>query len=212
MNSIRQYIRQILLTERAMGPDDLLSEDGVVVIMGDPTGAHIYYAKEKDPSQPIKKGPGKFDPYLGEILLDDAEHQIGDGNCGGAWMIASSTALHGWGPLLYDVAMEYATINGGGLMADRGSVSSSARGVWQYYLANRGDTTGIQMDDLENTLTPEEEDNCDQDVARYSSSALQSQRGAEPDVEWTKSPLSKRWTKPPVMMNKLRSMGKLVEM
>jgi hypothetical protein len=109
--------------------------------------------------------------------------------------------------MLYDVAMELATIHAGGLIADRGDVSGEARKVWNYYAANRGDVTGIQMDDLENTLTPEEEDNCEQNVATYSTGYPSANT-----TDWTKSPLSKRWTKPPTTMDALKAAGKLVEL
>ena len=136
------------------------------------------------------------------------EHQIfgpeltDDGPCGDAWQVGGSAATPGWGPLLYDVAMEWATLNGGGLVSDREIVSGDAQRVWDYYMANRGDVTGIQLDDLENTLTPEEHDNCNQHSA---------ERMTPPDVSWQDSPLSKRWTKPPTVMAALKKLGKLVQ-
>jgi hypothetical protein len=121
-------------------------------------------------------------------------------------MIGSAEAAKGWGPMLYDVAMEYATMNGGGLMSDRGAVSKDAREVWNYYMANRGDVTGIQMDDLQNTLTPEEEDNCFQRIATSFGGP-----GGEPiDGSFVDSSLSKRYTKPPTTIEALRSAGKLI--
>jgi hypothetical protein len=81
--------------------------------------------------------------------------------------------------------------------------------VWDYYMNNRGDVTGIQMDDLKNTLTPEEEDNCNQRVATATSApAFGSEKSVKTD--WTKSPLSKRWTKPPVTIEALKAAGKLI--
>ena len=87
-------------------------------------------------------------------------------------------------------------------MADRGSVSNDARAVWDYYQANRGDVTGIQMDNLENELTPEEEDNCDQEVT---------QKMGNRGYPWQDSPLSKRWTKQPTTLNALRAGDRLIE-
>jgi len=124
-------------------------------------------------------------------------------------MIGSAEAAPGWGPMLYDVAMEYATMNGGGLVADRGSVSPAARKVWDYYMNSRGDVTGIQLDDLKNTLTPQESDNCSQRVAlATSASAFGSEKSVKTD--WVNSPLSKRWTKPPTTIEALRAAGKLI--
>ena len=101
---------------------------------------------------------------------------------------------HGWGPILYDIAMEWATLNGDGLIADRESVSSEAWEVWDYYLQNRKDVQAHQLDDLENTLTPEDPDNCDQEVA------------ADLGDKWAlkKSPISKHYTKEPTLINKYK--------
>ena len=101
---------------------------------------------------------------------------------------------HGWGPILYDIAMEWATMNGNGLIADRNAVSGEAWEVWDYYLQNRKDVQAHQLDDLENTLTPEDPDNCDQEVA------------ADPGDKWglETSPISKYYTKSPVLINKYK--------
>ena len=94
---------------------------------------------------------------------------------------------------------------GGGLIADRDAVSDDARGVWNYYLSRRGDVKVHQLDDLKNTLTPEEQDNCDQEVA------IRDEQGNRADVNWTESPLSKRYTKEMTTMNALIALDKLVE-
>ena len=199
MNLLREYIRE-LLTEVAKGPQDL-PRDISVKIEPDPHGVTITYASSDG-------GPPSMysvNPIVGEVLLEILPPDEPLGPCGGAWMIGSTQATRGWGPLLYDVAMEYATMNGGGLISDRGAVSPSARKVWDYYMNNRGDVTGIQLDDLKNTLTPEEEDNCLQKVATYDTT------GDMPkNTDWTKSSLSKRWTKPPTTINALKAAGKLI--
>jgi len=201
VNPLREYIKE-LLTEAAKGPQDLPA--GVFVkIEPDPHGVTIFYATEN--GRPTKTGSG----IEGEILLETLDPDEPLGPCGGAWMIGSAEASTGWGPMLYDVAMEYATMNGGGLISDRGSVSSAARKVWDYYMSNRGDVTGIQLDDPENTLTPEEEDNCDQEVAGGFTSKY-SRRKEPENPDWMKSPLSKRWTKPPTTIGALKAAGKLI--
>ena len=87
--------------------------------------------------------------------------------CMNAWMITwAKVHERGWGPLLYDLAMEYATIKGTGLMSDRQTVSDDAKNVWDYYMANRGNVERVQMDDWDDNLTPgDESDNCDQGIA-----------------------------------------------
>lgn len=203
MKHLRQYIRQVLLTEgKGMNTPDMLP-DGIVVVVK-PVGHHIqiYYGKADNPD--IEAGPedglgGQIDIYptgdrspLGDFGL---------GNCGEAWMVGGAAASHGWGPLLYDVAIEWATKNGGGLIADRNSVSEDAEFVWRYYMERRkGDVNAIQLDNQKNYLTPEEEDNCDQNSAMEH----------EGPKGWMDSPLSKRYTKPPITMAALGK--KLVEL
>ena len=144
-------------------------------------------------------------------IVDIAGHYM-DSPCDGAWKVSSANAGHRWGPMLYDIAMEWATLKAGGLIADRDAVSPDARGVWDYYLGNRGDVASHQLDNLDNELTPEiEEDNCDQEVAGYEIQHADSYSPRQVDADWVKSPLSKRYTKEPATMNALRAAGKLVE-
>ena len=136
----------------------------------------------------------------------------GAGACWYAYMVNYSQADEGWGPMLYDVAMEWATVMGGGLIADRTAVSPEARRVWDYYFMRRGDATAHQLDNLANELTPEiEEDNCDQTVAGFEIEGPDHWDSPRVDVDWVKSPLSKRYTAPPMMMDKLSAAGKLME-
>lgn len=58
----------------------------------------------------------------------------------GDWAVISSfSKVPGWGPFLYDIAMELATQDGHGLVSDRNEVSSDARRVWEHYFHNRPD-------------------------------------------------------------------------
>jgi len=52
-------------------------------------------------------------------------------------VISLSGADHGYGPMLYDIALSL--VYPESLMPDRGSVSKSARKVWDYYFNNRAD-------------------------------------------------------------------------
>ena len=55
------------------------------------------------------------------------------------WEVSNVEADHGYGPLLYDIAMEMVYLLGGeGLMPDRTSVSGDAKAVWRKYY-ERGD-------------------------------------------------------------------------
>jgi hypothetical protein len=140
--------------------------------------------------------------------------------CLDAWSIEqTSPTTNGWGPLLYDIAIEVATQEAGGLMSDRNEVSDAARAVWDKYDTARGDVKKRQLDlsddDIDNweaedegqepleRLTPDdEEDDCTQ------WSAIQDRMGA---TDWYKSPLSRVYRKPPTTMGALRAIGALFE-
>ena len=161
----------------------------------------IFYARADKPEEYAHL---QVDQVQGGINLVSLDSEYGP--CEGAMMVGSVSAEPtGWGPLLYDVAIEWATIKGNGLISDREGVSLDARKVWDYYLNNRGDVTANQLDDLDNTLTPEEEDNCDQYIAGPMRAKMY---GGDPrfeDIEgqWQDSSLSKRFTKEPTTINSL---------
>jgi hypothetical protein len=49
-----------------------------------------------------------------------------------AWEVMNSYARGGWGPFLYDIAMEY--VGDDGLTPDRGETSPDAQNVWAHYM------------------------------------------------------------------------------
>ena len=144
----------------------------------------------------------RFRDDLGHIDLYKSKDSTGEyGECGGAWVISLTQAKDGWGPMLYDLAIETATLKrmgGGGVTPDRHTVSSEARRVWDYYLNNRSDIISKQLDNKENPQTPDEADDC-----------LQNSAG---ELEnWSDSALSKAYIKPAnTIMRKLGSLGKLI--
>ncbi len=62
------------------------------------------------------------------------------------WMVDQADAVHGRGPLLYTVAMEFATINSSGLRPHYRNVSAEAYPVWRYYFHKRQDVTHTPLD------------------------------------------------------------------
>lgn len=122
--------------------------------------------------------------------------------CLGAWNVSvTGETTSGWGPLLYDLAIEYSTQEAGGLISDRGTVSSDARAVWGKYFSSRGDVEKAQMDNIRSPITPVIEDDCNQQPAEVESHDTDA---------WLKSPLSKAYRKnTPVAMNYLESRGML---
>ena len=124
-------------------------------------------------------------------------------DCDGAYRIVLSAAAKGWGPLLYDVAIEMATMKGSGLVADRSGVTKDAQSVWKKYMYTRGDVEKFQCDDQYNTLTKTLEDNMDMEIPdaeeyTYNPKDLKS------------NPLGKRYSRPPTTIKELGSLGKLI--
>lgn len=217
MKHLREYIRQVLLTEAAKGPSDL--PDNVFVQMRDSSDFAEFeivkkrkeYNGEPVYSRAVGAGSasGRDDGIYGTIQLESVEvYDVGP--CSNAWMISWSQASSGYGPMLYDLAMEWATVNGGGLIADRSTVSDEARAVWDYYLNNRSDIEIVQLDDPNNELTDVEEDNCDQEIAG-GQNYLYPKPPERVDPDWPKSALSKIYRKTNDSMTKeLKALGKLV--
>ena len=211
MKLLLENWREYLLTEKMMTVDDMIklgdnvfikideknyarSGKGVTISYVDASGKDLGWRSDGYTTE----GPWGV-VHITKDRRYSQSSQADDGECGKAWRIASSEASSGWGPLLYDVAMEYATMKGGGLTADRGSVSKDAYAVWSYYLNNRGDVSSSQLDDLDNTLTPKiDSDNCAQEVPKSHKS-----------IPWPESPLSKKYTKAPDTINKLKDTNKL---
>ena len=108
-------------------------------------------------------------PY-GRIMIRKTTEKD-DGACSGAWtVVITDQTREGWGPLLYDLAVELATELGGGLTADRKIVSPDARGVWGKYDASRPDVDKEQLDIWAGEgpqLTPDDpSDDCNQTSAQ----------------------------------------------
>lgn len=180
------------LTERASSLDDLKHAKASLTITRE--GSQVSF---------LLQGWGK---KLGRVVASKPAKGYS-----GAWIIRDSSAIGGFGPLIYDVAIEWCTANGGGLTADRTSVSPEARRIWSYYLNNRSDVRSFQLDDDKNTLTPTDDDNAGMHAATVEDDEDSFASFSAGTADWRKSPLSKRFTKEPVVLNKLKSMGVLRE-
>jgi hypothetical protein len=177
-----------MLAEAAMKVSDLPANVGVQVKRERGTAMRVTYWNLSADRRAFKK---QRDPVEGYILMD--QKALGGkpiGKCGEAFMIQWAGATKGWGPLLYDVALEVATKLGGGLMADRHSVSPDAHGVWSYYVTRRPDVKVHQLDDMDPPhLTPTKKDDCAQVSAKSWGQNM------VPPTEWPGTPESKRITK-----------------
>ncbi len=62
------------------------------------------------------------------------------------WTVLESDASEpGWGPFLYDIGMELATLAGAGLRSHDTKVSEAALRVWQFYFTHRPDIIKRQL-------------------------------------------------------------------
>lgn len=169
-----------------------ISKSGDIVTIaywytGDP---EIRYAIRGKKKKHIRAGeadwPHEYNFPYGSVKIFAANSRTGP--CDGAFVVKVSRAGKGWGPLLYDIAMEYATKHGGGLTADRGDVSNDAHKIWRYYRDKRPDVKVFQLDDPKNTLTPTPKDNCKQ-IGRgiYTGIGAVTKRYTKPDGKVTKA-------------------------
>ncbi len=175
MSLLREYIRE-LLTEAAHGLAEFEKRGYGITIedRGDTFEIKLHDVWPPEPG------------YFGIIsAMKNAEPD--NGPCLGGYTVTwSSVSEDGWGPLLYDLAMEHATAKGSGLTPDRTQVSFQANKGWDYYLANRSDVEMVQMDDLSNRLTPgTKEDNCAMTLAY--------ERGLESGTFWDEDNLETPW-------------------
>jgi hypothetical protein len=229
-SQLRRIVRGALITEGAKGKIDSLidalveinekSVDGsrTVVEIRPGSESAVFRFKHMG-AQDSGRGP------KGGVQIVKASSQ-GYGECSGAWVVVGSEVSSGWGPLLYDIAIEWATQNGGGLTSDRQEVSEDALRVWFRYSAQRGDVQKAQLDlsdsDIKNyrqpgikdklknltRITPKDKsDDCDQE----SSFMHQSDQWEEDEVpDWYNSPLSRVYRKAPVAMGRLKELGLLI--
>lgn len=77
-------------------------------------------------------------------LVGGVEVEGADPECGDVYQVSLSEAPSGWGPFLYDIALEHAHPKG--LIADRFEVSGAAIRVWNYYLKSRSDVKKRPLD------------------------------------------------------------------
>ena len=158
MKLLREYIRELLIEAR-FNVSDLEELDYTIWFTSDGESFDIKLLSDWPPER-----RGRI---VGQISGFEA-HPGEEGQCLGAHVVTwSAVQDSGWGPLLYDLAIEYATSKGSGLASDRSIVSDDAHFVWDKYLATRqGDVEMVQMDDMADRLTPgSENDNCKMTMA-----------------------------------------------
>ncbi len=198
MKLLREYIRQ-LLTESAVHPKIMSMID-----KADEAGYKVrLFNAGRGGSVTLTQGEQEVNDFTGLGRVEwDRPKESSHGPCSQTKSVRHSKSIDGFGPLLYDVAIEAS----GGLMADRFEVSGEAEAVWSFYEANRDDVQVDQLDILDDydepQLTPDDpSDDCSQVPAHdmYKDG-------------WMVSPLSKRFSKAGTpVIDELRKRGMLYE-
>ena len=171
-SSLRRIIREALLTEAAMTPREAKLR-----------GLNFKVEKQDDYVEISVYEQGR--KWVGSLSSHAEEDP-----CSGAWTIDGSySQINGLGPLMYDLMIDL--IHPHPLASDRAEVSPDARRVWDSYLDRRDDMEVIQLDDPDNTLTPVDDDNCEQ-----SSALIWADEVAGDEDEWPESSLSKAFRRP----------------
>ena len=207
MKLLREAIRSMILQEGMITPHELPPDIGIRVhFQFGGNRVYIHYCEIRPDgtlgaswAEQRSKSPHGI---YGRMKIDKLQ---GAATCGGAWTVVFAEAASGYGPLLYDIALEISTMYGSGLVSDRETVSMDAHDVWQFYLDHRtgdgGDVEVFQCDDTKNTLTPDPSDNLDQEIPKMA-------YGYD-GLDWVQHQLSKRYSKENVVYDALDKDGKL---
>jgi len=195
---LKQLIKEVL--EEGMNTADMLPEDVFITAFEDGDTITVGYSDSSgEMIMPWDMDTDEDNDVWGDVSF--YKRNPNKFRCLDSSIISVTEVADGWGPLLYDVAMEIATIISTGLAADRATVSPEAQRVWDYYDKNRADVSKQQLDNPAGELTPDyEDDDCIQASARKSQKA----------GEWMKSPLSRTYSKEPTTLKQLKAAGKLI--
>jgi hypothetical protein len=190
---ILETMNEQVLQEVAKGPQELPDDVYIRVMhpIEDKNYITVLFTDKDGNDIPPVDDNGEDNLIYGDVTFALKNTEYEEFKCDDAAVIVVTEVADGWGPFLYDITMEIATQRANGLTSDRNIVSDEAQEVWDFYSKNRPDVKQFQMDDESNSLTPEDEDNCEQSRARK-------------DGDWEKSPLSKRYTKKPTILNQIK--------
>ena len=120
--------------------------EGIVVVVdrqNSPKSYRFYYATRDDLRSPLKAGDmGRME--RGITIYGVLSIQLGrDFPYEGNYIVESIRAADGYGPLLYDVALE--TVGKAGLKPDTKTISDDAAAVWKFYDTQRDDVQGEML-------------------------------------------------------------------
>jgi hypothetical protein len=154
---LRQYIR-MLIKEAAVQPKQAASDGLALFVAGshyeielvlyDPIAVYnsiVEFINDRfyDP-QTDTYDKDNFDIDIVDVDMHKTLKAYGaiiisstSGKCNKAWSVTQSEAQHGYGPFVYDIAMQLAPAKT--IMPDRVSVSDEAQKIWMHYLNQRDD-------------------------------------------------------------------------
>lgn len=142
-NTLRVFLRETLLSlsEEAVSPVAAAARGLALYIESSGIGDYVLYSADKavkalqgmsgETNRAMKKALIASHAIVGSLRVSTPNHTRRET----VNTVAHSAAEKGYGPLLYDAALAYASP----LTADRESVSLSAERVWQYYYERRSD-------------------------------------------------------------------------
>lgn len=131
---IKRKNKQVIV-EAAMSPADLPKNYYIEIYDGGSFIEVSYKLSYLDKTSPRISGELVSEKMQSGFCLDNT------------YEIITAKATKKWGPMLYDVMLEYVTNSKGGqLTSDRGMVTTDAKNVWNYYLENRADVEKIKLD------------------------------------------------------------------
>ena len=147
MKRLRQYIRNILLSEMAMNQSADLPPGwafackingayGMPQIMLVGPDGFVQHKKMKVECFFAKITAFKEDPGRSGDWIDDKTKEELGYDCYDLRRLDSNPS--GFGPLITDIAMEWVTSMGGILFPDRRDMSVAAQGMWDKYAAREG--------------------------------------------------------------------------
>jgi 5'(3')-deoxyribonucleotidase len=141
-------LKNIFLKEVAKSVTDLPEDVKVIVEKSFTDEIRVHFTKNNS-------------GVVGSVSIKQPTHS---NECLNSFIVTDSGASQGFGPLLYDIAIEIAGDKG--VSPDRVSVSKSASAVWEYYFNNRPDITKKPLDDRDDPKTLPKEDDCDFHASR----------------------------------------------
>jgi hypothetical protein len=150
-------LRKLIRTLVEAAVNSTIANNQGLALMRKPQGSMTAY---------VLYDPVHIEPMFSndDLITSDSKAIIGylvvqthQGECWNAGEVKLAAAKSGYGPLMYQYAMnDYA----GGIFPDRQETSKAAQAVWKKF-EQRPDTEKRKFDDITSPITPPKEDDCE---------------------------------------------------